>query len=128
MNLPPWGQFIVERDILFFLSFFILSFKFGRGGVFLEPLKTNLLIIFFKRNLSIDIFYSLDHLGFYSAGGFFAEEIQGLKINSMGGVPLSILIPTEDEQRAQRYSYSSPSGRTKSNFFRTGTAVLHLGQ
>jgi hypothetical protein len=49
-------------------------------------------------------------------------------MSSIGEAFLSIFVPTEDEQRAQRYSYSSPSGRTKSNFFRTGTAALHLGQ
>jgi hypothetical protein len=95
--------------------------------------------------LSIDIFYPpkqveepralapgvplIGSLRVISSGKlFFTAGIQGLKINSMGAVLLSIFIPTEDEQRAQRYSYSSPSGRTKSNFFRTGTAVLHLGQ
>jgi hypothetical protein len=49
-------------------------------------------------------------------------------INSVWGASFSTFMPTEDEQWAQRYSYSSPSGKTKSNLFLTGTALLHLEQ
>ena len=41
---------------------------------------------------------------------------------------LSIFEPTDSEQKAHRYSYLSPSARTRRRRFRTGTARLHLGQ
>jgi hypothetical protein len=60
-------------------------------------------------------------------GGLTLKD-QGFMMSCIGEASLSILIPTEEEQRTQRYSYWSPSGRTKSNLFLTGTATLHLGQ
>jgi len=47
----------------------------------------------------------------------------------MGGAGVSALrFPTEEPQTEQRYSYSSPSGRTSSRRSRTGRAVRQRGQ
>jgi len=40
----------------------------------------------------------------------------------------SILVPRELEQKAQRYSYLSPSGRIKRRRLRTGTALRQREQ
>jgi len=52
----------------------------------------------------------------------------GLTRTLTSSFPFSSLIPTDDPQRVQRYSYSSPSGKIRSNFFLTGTASLQWEQ
>jgi hypothetical protein len=37
-------------------------------------------------------------------------------------------VPTEPEQKAHKYSYLSPSGKTSSSRFRTGTARRQVAQ
>jgi hypothetical protein len=49
-------------------------------------------------------------------------------ISRIGASPLLVLVPTVLEQKAQRYSYLSPSGSTNSRRLRTGTARRQRGQ